>query len=114
MSEDCIFCKIANGEIPSEKIAETEKEVAFYDKHPEAPVHILIVPKKHISSIKEEGSENIACGLIKLAKQIAKDKNIAGYKLLFNVGEEGGQTINHLHLHLLSGKVYKPLAKVSP
>jgi len=105
MSDECIFCKIGRSELPSEKVAETETAVAFFDKFPKAEVHILIIPKKHITSIKDEGSENVACELIKLAKQIAKDKNLAGYKLLFNVGREGGQMVDHLHLHLLSGKV---------
>lgn len=105
MDNECVFCKIVNNELPAEKVAETEKELAFLDIDPKAPVHILIIPKKHITSIKDEGAEDIACGLIKLAKKIAKDKNLVGYKLLFNVGRAGGQMVDHLHLHLLSGKV---------
>jgi len=101
--EGCLFCKIINKELPSEIVFENEDVVAFKDIHPKAPVHILIVPKKHIESISSENSENIAGGLILAAKNIIKRDNISGYKLLFNVGREGGQTVDHLHMHLLSG-----------
>ena len=102
---DCIFCKIANKEMPSEIVYENDKVVAFRDIAPQAAVHLLIVPKQHIESIKSQGSEGAVKELILAAKEIAGQKNLAGYKLLFNVGREAGQTIDHLHLHLLSGKV---------
>jgi len=107
--EECIFCKIVNNEIPSEKVFESDSVLAFQDINPKAPVHILIIPKKHIKSIASEGSEEVAKELIIVAKQIAVDKDIVGYKLLFNVGKEGGQMVDHLHLHLLSGKVVELL-----
>ncbi|NQU82897.1 MAG: histidine triad nucleotide-binding protein [Parcubacteria group bacterium] len=107
--EECIFCKIVNNEIPSEKVFESDSVLAFQDINPKAPVHILIIPKKHIKSIASESSEEVAKELITVAKQIAMDKGIVGYKLLFNVGKEGGQMVDHLHLHLLSGKVVELL-----
>lgn len=103
--EDCIFCKIANNEATAEKIAETEIVLAFRDSNPKAETHILIIPKEHIASITEDGAENIVGDLVKMAKQIAKDFNIFGYKLIFNVGKEGGQMVDHLHLHMLAGKI---------
>ena len=103
--EECIFCKIVNNEAPAERVAETETVLAFLDIHPKAETHILIMPKTHIASIAEEGAENEVEDLVKVAKQIAESRNIKGYKLIFNVGREGGQMVDHLHLHLLSGKV---------
>jgi histidine triad (HIT) family protein len=104
--EDCIFCKIAKGEIPSAKVFENDKIIAFNDINPKAKVHILVVPKKHIESVKhlEEADKELIGELVFAAKTIAKDKNLQGYKLVINVGREGGQLIDHLHLHLLSGE----------
>ncbi|MEK7562240.1 MAG: HIT domain-containing protein [Patescibacteria group bacterium] len=101
---DCIFCKIIFGEIPSVKIFENDKIIAFNDINPKAKVHILIVPKKHIESVKhlQAIDKELVGELILSAQQIAKEKNLEGYKLLFNVGREGGQLVDHLHLHLLS------------
>jgi len=102
---DCIFCKIVAGKIPSTKVFENEKVIAFDDIHPKARVHILIVPKKHIESIKDlqESEKELIGELFLAAKKIAKDNGLQGYKLVFNVGREGGQLVDHLHLHLLSG-----------
>jgi len=103
--EDCIFCKIIKGEIPSAKVFESDQIVAFNDIHPKAQVHILVVPKKHIESVKklQETDKDLIGELILTAKKIANDNNLAGYKLVVNVGREGGQLVDHLHLHLLSG-----------
>lgn len=105
--EDCLFCKIAKGEVPSVKAFEDDKLFAFDDINPKARIHILIIPKQHIESIKH--IENIHKELIGemflAAQKIAKDKNLEGYKLIINVGKDGGQVIDHLHLHLLSGDV---------
>jgi len=103
--ENCIFCKIVKGEIPCIKVFENESFVAFNDISPKAKIHILVVPKKHIESVKEleVDDEKLAGELIMNAKQIAKEKNLEGYKLAINVGKEGGQIVGHLHLHLLSG-----------
>jgi len=109
--EDCLFCKIAHKEVPADIIYEDKDFMAFYDKYPKAPLHILIIPKKHIASVNdlEDKDENFIGRLILLAKKIAQSFPQArnGYKLVFNVGPGGGQVINHLHLHLLAGKGIK-------
>jgi histidine triad (HIT) family protein len=103
----CIFCKILNKELPADIIYEDEKILAFKDIHPKAPIHILIIPKDHIISVdhlKEENKELIG-ELILAAKKIAEMKGLStGYKLTINVGKDGGQEVDHLHLHLLGGK----------
>ncbi len=103
---DCIFCKIINKEIPSDIVYENDKVIAFKDISPKAPVHILVVTKKHIASIDhiEEGDKELMGDLILAAKNIAREKGLKGYKLLINVGREGGQIVDHIHLHLISGK----------
>ena len=103
--ESCIFCKIAKKEISSEIIYENKDIVVFADIKHAAPKHYLIVSKRHIESInhiKTKDSELIT-EIIFTAQKIAKKLKLKGYKLVFNVGREGGQTINHLHLHLLGG-----------
>jgi histidine triad (HIT) family protein len=101
---DCLFCKISKGEIPSQKVFENDKVFAFNDINPKAKIHVLIVPKKHIESIKhiEVEDRELLGEMFLAAKEIAKEKNLSGYKLIFNVGKDGGQIIDHLHLHLLS------------
>ncbi|OGF68783.1 histidine triad nucleotide-binding protein [Candidatus Giovannonibacteria bacterium RIFCSPLOWO2_02_FULL_45_14] len=101
---DCIFCKIANKEIPKELVLENEELIAFDDIHPKTPVHILVVTKAHVASVKELENPELAGDMVMAAKKIAGEKNLDGYKLLFNVGREGGQEIDHLHLHLMGGK----------
>jgi len=103
---DCLFCKIAKKEIPSEIVYEDEQFVVFKDTNPQAPVHLLIIPKKHIPSVNhiEIEDKSLMGELILTAQKIAREKNIKGYKLQINVGRDGGQLIDHLHLHLLSGK----------
>lgn len=98
---DCLFCKIINKEIPADVVLENKKVLAFKDIHPKAPIHILIVPKQHIESINSENSENVVGDLILVAKNIIKRDNARGCKLLFNIGRDGGQVIDHLHMHLL-------------
>ncbi len=102
---DCIFCKIVNKEAPADIVFENSKVIAFRDINPKAKIHILIIPKDHIASAKEINKENkdIVGELILAANDIAKEKEIKGYKLSINVGREGGQIIDHLHLHFLSG-----------
>lgn len=104
---ECLFCKIANKEIPSEIIYEDEKFVVFKDIKPQAPVHLLIIPRKHIHSVDhvEIEDKSLMGELILAAQKIAKKKNLKGYKLQINVGRDGGQLIDHLHIHLLSGKL---------
>lgn len=104
---DCIFCKIASGEIPSRKVYEDDFVFAFYDLHPIAPIHVLIIPKKHIVSVNEfeEGDEKIMSSMFLAAKKIAQELDFAekGYKLLIRTGKDGGQEVSHLHMHLLGG-----------
>ena len=106
--EDCIFCKIVKGEIPSKKVYEDEEILAFEDINPMAPVHILVIPKKHIKSVNElEEDNNKLIGKIFLViKNIAKEKGIdeEGYRVVTNIGENGGQEVKHLHFHILGGK----------
>ncbi|MCP3941478.1 MAG: histidine triad nucleotide-binding protein [Desulfobacteraceae bacterium] len=107
MSLDCLFCKIVNREISSEFLYEDDAYVVFKDINPSAPVHLLLVPKKHIRSINDMTLEDrdILSGLFMIAKEMAKEQGIneSGYKLLFNVEKGGGQEIFHLHLHLMGG-----------
>lgn len=102
---DCIFCHIAHKEKPGVVRFEDDHVIAFDDIHPKAPLHILVIPKEHIQSIAhlEANHSDIIAKLIYVAKRIALDSGLEGYKLLFNVGREGGQIIDHLHLHLIGG-----------
>ena len=102
---DCVFCKIAAKEIPKNFIHEDERIVAFADIKPAAPVHYLVVPKAHVVSVKDltDVDRELVGDMVLVAKHIAADLNLKGYKLVFNVGREGGQIIDHIHLHLLGG-----------
>ncbi len=104
-NNDCIFCKIVNKEIPTEFLQKSEDAVIFKDIRPSAPVHYLIVSRKHIPSIKEVAHEDEALigHMIHLAKEAAEKLGLSGYKLVFNVGRDGGQIIDHVHLHLMGG-----------
>ncbi len=105
---DCLFCKISKNEIESAKVYEDDEVFAFRDINPKAPTHILIIPKKHQSSINEiEEDDNLLMGkLIIVAKKIAIDEGIneSGYRLVFNTGPDAGQEVKHVHLHLLGGR----------
>lgn len=104
---DCIFCKIIKGEVPSKKVYEDKNLIAFHDINPKAPVHVLILPVKHIESIREveDGDKALMGELILAAKKIAQKLGIekSGYKVVVNNGEGSGQLVFHLHLHLLGG-----------
>lgn len=108
MNKTCLFCKISADHLPSEKHYEDDLVFAFSDIHPKAKVHILIVSKKHISSVAEmtEGDEGIIGHMVKIAKELAEKLNIAsdGYRLVFNTRAHGGQAVDHIHLHLLGGQ----------
>jgi histidine triad (HIT) family protein len=110
MADNCLFCKIAKGEIPSSKVYEDDKVFAFKDINPQAPVHIVIIPKKHISGlnhIDEEDKEilgHIQFIASKLTKQFPEFKN--GFRIINNCGSDGGQTVFHIHYHLLGGRVF--------
>ncbi len=105
---DCLFCKIAAGEIPSDKVYEDELIYAFNDISPAAPCHVLIIPKEHIASANDITDENanVISEIFKTAKKIAQEKGIAekGYRIVNNCGEDGGQSVKHLHFHLIGGR----------
>mgnify|MGYP003307381537 CR=1 FL=1 len=104
---DCIFCKIIAGDIPSAKVYEDEKILAFKDINPQAPVHILIVPKEHIASAAEINAENsaVVAKIFEVAAKIAEEKGLSdGFRVVTNCGDSAGQTVKHLHFHLLSGR----------
>ena len=103
----CLFCKIAEGAIPSVPIFQDELSYAFADINPKAPVHILIVPREHISSLAgpDQSKRAILGHLLWVAAEIARNKGLSnGYRVVVNTGEDGGQTVDHLHLHLLGGR----------
>ncbi len=108
---DCLFCKIISGEIPSKKVYEDEKVYAFYDIKPMAPVHVLIIPKNHLSSINDVNEDNSAVisHVYEVAAKLAKELGIAesGYRVVSNCGSDAGQTVFHLHFHLLGGQKLK-------
>lgn len=105
---DCIFCKIAAGDIPASKLYEDEHVVAFRDLHPQAPTHVLIIPRRHIATLNdlEPGDAELIGRMYLAAKQVAADLGIAesGYRTAFNCNRDGGQEVFHLHLHLLGGR----------
>lgn len=105
MNEDCIFCKIIKGEIPSTKVFEDEEVIAINDINPIAPIHILVIPKKHIDSFMELEDEALMVHINKIIKQIAIEKGLdkTGFRVVTNIGENGGQAVKHLHFHILGG-----------
>lgn len=102
---DCLFCKIIAGEIPGNKVYEDDKVFAFRDINPQAPVHVLIVPKKHMSNILECDGET-AAALTEAIGKVAAIENVdkTGFRVISNCGKDGAQSVNHLHIHLLGGK----------
>ena len=104
---DCIFCKIINGEIPSQLVYEDEAVYAFRDVAPQAPVHILVVPKEHIASVSDLRAENshLAAKCLESIAKLAESEGLSsGYRIISNTGPDAGQTVFHLHFHLLGGK----------
>ncbi len=106
--EDCIFCKIVAGEIPATILYQDDRIMAFRDIHPMAPVHVLIIPKKHIRSLADvtPREASLIGKMAMVANQLAKQEGIAerGYRVVINTGKEGGQVVQHLHMHLLGGR----------
>lgn len=106
--KDCIFCKIVKGEIPSGKVYENDRILAFKDIHPQSPVHVIIIPKEHIPDVAHLNEENasVMADIALAAKEVAKitGVNQSGYRLINNCGKQAGQTVFHLHFHLLAGK----------
>lgn len=104
---DCIFCRIASGELPVAKVAENEQCVAFHDIAPQAPVHVLVIPRAHHRSLEEvPDPASVVGAMAALAQQVARSEGIAarGYRCVINTGADGGQTVGHLHMHVLGGR----------
>jgi histidine triad (HIT) family protein len=108
--ENCIFCKIADGRIPSDRVFEDDVCIAFNDLTPQAPTHILIIPREHVDSLDkaDEGQNETLGHLLLTAANIARDRGFAeaGYRVVINTNADGGQTVFHLHLHLLAGRPF--------
>jgi len=109
----CVFCKIVKGEIPAKVVYEDEKVMAFHDINPQAPTHVLVIPKEHIPTVNEleENHKELVGHIFTVIKKIAKEMGIAesGYRVLVNCNRDGGQEIYHLHFHLLGGKPLGPM-----
>jgi histidine triad (HIT) family protein len=105
--DDCIFCKIAAGTIPSRKVYENDKILAFEDIHPMAPVHVIIIPKRHVATLMDVGAGETAdlLAMMTAAQEVARLKKVdqRGFRLVINCNKEGGQVVFHLHMHLLGG-----------
>lgn len=105
MTADCLFCKIAGGQIPAKLVKNTETYAAFRDINPQAPTHILIIPKEHFNDITDVRDANLLGSLFQAAKDIASEEKLDnGFRLVVNTGSDGGQTVIHLHIHLLGGR----------
>ena len=102
--DDCIFCKISSGEFGTEFLYEDDKVVAFKDIEPQAPVHVLIIPRDHYESVKEMDDEDQIGHLFTAGKEVAKKLGIDSYRFVINTGKEAGQAVFHVHLHLLGGR----------
>lgn len=103
---DCLFCKIVKGDIPADIVGESDHCIAFRDIAPQAPVHVLVVPKRHYRSMNEMPDGSVLGAMAMLGRQVAKELGIAesGYRSVINTGDNGGQTVHHIHLHILGGR----------
>ena len=103
---DCLFCKIAAGEIPSKKVYEDDLCLAFYDIDPQAPTHFLVIPKQHIASCAEVAEENavVIAHIFKVIADVTKKLGIESFRVVSNVGDQAGQSVKHLHFHVLAGR----------
>jgi histidine triad (HIT) family protein len=105
---DCLFCRIVRGEIPATKVAESAECIAFRDISPKAPVHVLVIPKAHYGSLEDVKDASVVGAMSMLAQEVARAEGIAakGYRCVINTGADGGQTVGHLHLHVLGGRAH--------
>ena len=106
MSENCLFCKIIRGEIPAAKLYEDDEILAFRDIAPQAPVHFLVIPKKHISgpaAVSEE-DEHVVGKMMRVGSELARQEGISHFRVVYNNGAQAGQTVFHLHMHILGGR----------
>ena len=106
MTETCLFCRIAKGEIPTKFVAETDEAVAFRDIDPKAPVHVLVIPRQHLTSLATAEDEEVLGQLLMLAAKVARTEGISesGYRVVANTGPDGGQSVDHLHFHVIGGR----------
>lgn len=108
MNDDCLFCKVAAGDVPADIVYEDEQLVAFRDISPQAPVHVLLIPREHVASLDDaaEADRAVLGDLLLLAGELARAEGVAeeGYRTVINTGDFGGQTVHHLHVHLLGGR----------
>ena len=105
MSADCLFCRIARGEIPATIVAQNDDCVAFRDIDPKAPTHVLVIPREHVASLSEATDAAMVGKLALMAADIAKEEGLdGGYRTVINTGPDAGQTVHHIHLHLLGGR----------
>jgi histidine triad (HIT) family protein len=108
MNQDCVFCRIASGQAPADILYQDDHVTAFWDNRPAAPLHILVIPKRHIDSMEQVSAEDVDTlgRMLVCASQLAAQYEAAqsGYRLVINVGPEGGQTVYHLHVHLIAGR----------
>jgi len=104
---DCLFCKIVAGEIPSRKVYEDDVVLAFYDIEPKAPVHVLIIPKQHLAGVRDVTPSNsdVVAHVFEVIPTIARELGVTDYRIVTNNGVDAGQTVHHLHFHLLAGRV---------
>jgi histidine triad (HIT) family protein len=109
-SSDCLFCRIARGDIPATLVHQDDRLVAFRDIDPQAPTHILIIPREHVTSLEgaDDAHADLLAALLLAARDLARTEGIArdGYRTVLNVGADGGQTVHHLHVHLLGGRAF--------
>lgn len=103
---DCLFCKIIKGDIPSNKVYEDELCLAFYDIDPQAPTHFLVIPKAHISSVAEVNEENasVVAHIFTVIARVTRELGVDSYRVVSNIGEQAGQSVHHLHFHVLGGR----------
>lgn len=106
MAEACIFCRIVRGEVPAQLLVNNKEIAAFRDVNPQAPVHILIIPKKHVASLDDASDSDLLGRMMSLAAALARQEKIAksGYRTVINTGRDGGQSVDHLHIHLIGGR----------
>jgi histidine triad (HIT) family protein len=106
MTDDCIFCRIVRGDFNTDFVAQTESAVAFHDISPKAPVHILVVPRLHVVSLADADDEALLGSVLGLAARVARDAGVSesGYRVIFNTKADGGQSVDHLHAHVLGGR----------
>ncbi len=104
--DNCVFCKIVKGELPTTKVYEDDKVLAFEDNNPVAPVHTLVIPKEHVPTLLDLNDDELLAHIYKVIKEVAKIKGVdeKGFRVVTNVGEDGGQAVKHLHFHVLGGR----------